>query len=467
MNFKNLLFAIILWFPAVVLAQVDDVVFADKFADLEKNNVVRKLNFQENPNYGLYDIIYQRMNWSIDPNVRYIQGEITSYFKSKSDGLWEIVFDLSDVLVVDSIIQNDLTVNFLHSQNQLKIQLSSALQKEQIDSLKIFYRGVPAESGFGSFVKSEHEGIPIIWTLSEPYGAMEWWPCKQSLSDKIDSVDIIVTTPEMFLTASNGFLVSERIENGLRTMHWKHRFPIATYLVAIAVTNYSRYSDFLQLESGDSIEILNYVYPENLNYAKASTPVTVQIMKLFNEIIGDYPFASEKYGHAQFGWGGGMEHQTMSFMTNFSYGLIAHELAHQWFGDYITLGSWQDIWLNEGFATYMTALSYENLTSNVDWFNWRKGSVEKITNDPDGSVFVNDTTASSSSRRAGTVAVKIFLSEGICARLPPWLDSPRLPTGICRVASPAASDIATLCAVTRASPLVPALNTAKTLGLGS
>jgi aminopeptidase N len=116
----------------------------------------------------------------------------------------------------------------------------------------VFYQGEPVSSGFGSFTQSVHgpDTIPVIWTLSEPYGAMEWWPCKQSLADKIDSIDIIVTSPEPYRTASNGVLVSEEVSDGFRTMHWKHRYPIVTYLVAIAVTNYENYSDFLELEDG-------------------------------------------------------------------------------------------------------------------------------------------------------------------------------------------------------------------------
>ena len=112
------------------------------------------------------------------------------------------------------------------------------------DFFTVYYHGEPGNTGFGSFSQAKHGDVPIIWTLSEPYGALDWWPCKQSLTDKIDSINIIVTSPEPYRTASNGVLVSEIISNGKRTMHWKHRYPIVTYLVAVAVTNYTDYSDF-------------------------------------------------------------------------------------------------------------------------------------------------------------------------------------------------------------------------------
>jgi len=175
-------------------------------------------------------------------------------------------------------------------------------------------------------------------------------------------------------------------------MHWKHRYPIATYLVAIAVTNYVDYSDTVQFDDGTQMNILNYVYPEYLETAKGATTITADLINVYSRLIGKYPFSKEKYGHAQFGWGGGMEHQTMSFMYNLDFELQAHELAHSWFGNYITLGTWQDIWLNEGFATYLTGLSYEHLFDGYYWPIWKNNVVKKIIEKTDGSVFVEDTT---------------------------------------------------------------------------
>ena len=387
---------LLLLFTFIILstfAQKPNPDFFDKIAFQEKSNLKIKSAFIESQNYALTDVVYQRMEWEINPNVIYIKGVVTTYFKSKTQNLSEIDFDLHSLMTVDSVVHNRQKIIFTQGQNKIQIPLTESLNEGQLDSISIYYQGTPTNSGFDAFSKTMHSGVPNIWTLSEPYGAMEWWPCKQSLIDKIDSIDIIVSSPDSFRTASIGVLVSETVDNKIRRMHWKHRFPIATYLVAISVTNYVNYSDYLELDDGSQIKILNYVYPENLTTAKKKTPVTAEIIKLYNQLIGKYPFANEKYGHAQFGWGGGMEHQTMSFMNNFEFGLVAHELAHQWFGDYITLESWQDIWLNEGFATYLTGLSYEHLLDEIWWPRWKRLTIEQIVSLPGGSVFVSDTTS--------------------------------------------------------------------------
>lgn len=372
--------------------QEPDYGFTGSPEHMESFAWMKNRTFAGTPGASETDLLYQRMEWEVDPAVRFISGKITSRFRVTIPGTSRISFDLSDSLQVDSVTRGKIPLLFSHGEGCLTIDLGDPRDAGTTDSVSVYYQGVPEISDFGSFVCSSHSGVPVLWTLSEPYGARDWWPCKQTLTDKIDSVDIMVTAPAPYRTASNGLLVSETVSGSKRTMHWKHRYPIATYLVAIAVTNYTEYTDSLFLENGKYLPILNYVYPEALVSAQKQTPVTADLIRFYSELFGDYPFLSEKYGHAQFGYGGGMEHQTMSYMTNFGFELTAHELAHSWFGNCITLASWQDIWLNEGFATYATGLAYQRLKGESAWRDWKNNHLNEIVSFPGGSVHVNDTT---------------------------------------------------------------------------
>jgi aminopeptidase N len=190
-----------------------------------------------------------------------------------------------------------------------------------------------------------------------------------TLTDKVDSLDFYINIPVGNMAASNG-LLADTLHSGNRvTYHWKHRYPIANYLIGMAVTNYAAYEDTVPTVYGD-IHVLNYCYPENKSDWQAASSNTAAALQLYSRLFGAYPFIKEKYGQAQFNWGGGMEHQTMSFIYATDFELVNHEMAHQWFGDKLTCGSWADIWLNEGFAVYLSGLCYQNLQPEW-WLSFR------------------------------------------------------------------------------------------------
>ena len=370
-----------------------------KISEAEAKSAASKIHFRANPNTSNYDITYHKLEFTVDPAAANIAGKVTTTFTAL-ENLSTITFDLDDNMTVTSVTENENSLSFTqNSNNELVITLLNTVNKGNSASVLIAYNGTPTSSGFDSFEASTHgtDATPILWTLSEPYGALDWWPCKQDLNDKIDETDIYITAPEIYTAVSNGLEQSVTINDGKKTTHFKHQYPIPAYLIAFAVTNYETYSHTVE-NNGNPFPIVNYVYPENLTNAQNSTGITVDIMNHFISLFGNYPFENEKYGHAQFGWGGGMEHTTISFMGSFDRNLIAHELAHQWFGDKVTCGSWKDIWLNEGFATYLSGLTIEYLDGEASFKTWKSSNISSITSSTDGAVYLSDVDTTSVSR---------------------------------------------------------------------
>jgi aminopeptidase N len=343
--------------------------------------------------YG-YDMHFQRLRLKVNPAASsQLEGRVSLHFRALKN-LDTLVCDLRDNLTVHGIQRAGLPLNFSHRQHRLYIALPAQVAAGGFDSLEIHYSGFPDRgNGFGYYVRDRHQTGDIIHTLSQPYGAPYWWPCMNSLSDKVDSIDIAVTTAKGFRVASNGLLKEERSLNDTEVLfHWQHRYPVAPYLVAIAVSNYVPFTDHAHFhDRPDSLPVLNYVFPQSFSSARVETKVTLPMLRMMDSLFGPYPFMKEKYGHAQFTWGGGMEHQTMSFMVNFSFDLTAHELAHMWFGDAVTCGSWEDLWLNEGWATYVNALCYEFLQGPFEFQARLRDMQRYVKSKPDGSVFPADT----------------------------------------------------------------------------
>ncbi len=208
----------------------------------------------------------------------------------------------------------------------------------------------------------------VVWSFSEPFSARDWLPIRQSLQYKIDSIYQEYTCPANNMVGSNGILEQVTTNgNGTKTFHWKTRYPMAYYLIAFCVSDYMEYNIYAkptQLQ-GDSILIQNFIYNDTncLNHYKNDIDKSVELMELFCDKFGLYPFYQEKYGNCLTEKGGGMEHQTMSNMGRFDFTLNAHEMAHQWFGDNITCATWNDLWINEGFASYAEIIATEFLVS--------------------------------------------------------------------------------------------------------
>lgn len=354
-------------------------------------------------------ILKQKLHFELDPAIRYISGFVDySLLWANQPPVFRI--DIGDAIKDSLRLAGDSAVVLLNRSgtpvvvsfvNQLEIQLPFTLQTNDTLQFRIYFKGTPFDDGnsFGSFRTATHgpNNRPVLWTLSQPYGAKDWWPNFQVLGQKADTTEMIITTPPGYRAGGMGLLKEIDSSGNHWIHHWQHNYPCPPYLIGTAVSDYWVYDQKVGVNNGlDSIAVLNYVYAEDSVSWKIMLDGNLPpMLNLFTELFGEYPFIDEKYGHMQISNGdGGMEHNTMSSMGSFDYSLMAHELAHMWFGNKITCLSWQDIWINEGFASWMTGLTLERLLDNGYWWEpWRRLQRIGALSSRDYTVFKTDTNS--------------------------------------------------------------------------
>ena len=346
--------------------------------------------------YHDYDVKFYKIDIEADDASANVTGYTEIVAEISVQGLKQFTMDLTGTVRVDSVRMNGQKTSFSRDGDLLHVLSPAPLPSGSKCSVTVFYAAVDVKSdSFFSAVSSRKDAswnIPATWTLSEPLNAKNWFPCKQYSPDKADSVYVFVTVPENLKAGAPGILSAVTpMPGGKVRYEWKTRYPTAFYLISFAIADYQDYTVYAHPKNLEKpVLVQNFIYNRTgyLERNKAMIDTTTRLIELYSELFLPYPFADEKYGHCVAPLGGGMEHQTMTTLSGFDFLLVAHELAHQWFGDLVTCASFQDIWINEGFASYAEYLALEHLGSREKALEWLRDTHSTATWSQVRSVFV-------------------------------------------------------------------------------
>ncbi len=347
-----------------------------------------------------YDIKFVHLMLNCERNTKFISGGVRTVATVTAASLDTFACVLAQVLTIDSVRVNGILCTAVRKDSIVKFKTPGTLINGQTVDVTIYYQGTPPVGG--SAIGSGYSNASIFgwggtctWSLSESLAAYHWWPCKQILTDKIDSSWVFITTDSTNKVGSNGLLKNVVVVGNKKRYEWKSKKPIAYYLISVAIAKYKEYNLYAKplYLGGDSILIQNYIYDNALTSPFFATQLStlnkiVPQMELQCKLYGMYPFYKEKYGHCTTPLGGGMEHQTMTTIGFLDYYVDAHELGHQWWGDNVTCKSWGDIWINEGFAVYTEHLTAEYLDP-ANFMTNLNSDHTNVMSQPGGMVFVS------------------------------------------------------------------------------
>ena len=364
-----------------------------------KHNGVKTLTSQEEVKANAYDVHFYNLDLNMTNQSTLVSGtaEIHGTLVQNLD---TILLELFPSQVITELRLNGVSSSYSRVNSLLKIGINQAVGSSFI--ISVDYNGTPptsVQNPFGGSGVSNATvsaiGNKVTWTVSCPFLAHEWFPCKQILRDKADSSAVRITVPNGLIATSNGVLQqTENLGNGFTRFTWKNHHPILYYLICATIAPYTEYVNYAYPINlpGDSIMVQNFIYGNSagLSQAEAQCDLLPSFIELYSEKFGLYPFSDEKYGISIAPLSGGMEHQTMTTVGVMEKKINTHELCHQWWGDYVGIASFSDVWLSEGFATYGELVMLENFypTETVSLVNaWHSSVLTAVG----GSVWHTDT----------------------------------------------------------------------------
>jgi aminopeptidase N len=383
-------------------------IFERPCAITKQNNFQKKLKPTrttaiDNALMAKYDVQHYELEIAAENNTLYIVGNTTISSKALAN-IDTFAAELSSAHTIDSVLYNGMALANTHIGDMFYATLSNTIVANTNFSITIYYHGTCPSTGASAIGygfntdQSPSWGNSVTWTLSQPFSAYQWFPCKQQLQDKADSSSVAIITSNTNKAASNGLLQGvDSLPNNKLKFRWRSKFPIDYYLINLSVAQYVEYNFYAHPTSlpNDSVLIQNFVYnnPNTLPYFKNQIDTIANMINYFSdEVAGLYPFYKEKYGTCMAPLSGGMEHQTMTTEGFHEFTINAHELFHQWFGDHVTCKTWSDIFINEGFASYGEYLALAKLRSynaaQADMMSVHK----RVKNSAGGSIYFTDTT---------------------------------------------------------------------------